>query len=100
MFAILHALGMFVADLLKSRSLRACLYVPGQSNGYPRPADLAWIAVAKWHCGTSDRHNASRVSGSDADLWRGPSAAYSFRLCGLLQSSAHASDIKERCTFA
>jgi hypothetical protein len=38
--------------------LRACLYVPRQGHGYPRPADLAWIAVAKWLCGTPDRHRA------------------------------------------
>ena len=42
---------------------------PGEGDGYSRPADLAGITVAKWHCGTTDRHLASRVPGPHADLW-------------------------------
>ena len=44
----------------------ARLHVPAEGHGHPRPADLAWIAVAKWLCGTPDRHRASRVSGPNA----------------------------------
>jgi hypothetical protein len=29
----------------------------------------AWIAVAKWLCGTPDRHSAPRVPGPNVDLW-------------------------------
>ena len=68
------------------RCLRARLYVPGEGHGYPRPADLAWIAVAKWLCGTPDRHIASRVPGPNADLWRGASAASSCLICGVLRA--------------
>ena len=44
----------------------------------------------------TSRVKASRVSGSNADLWRGAPAANPFRLCGLLQSRAHASGTTER----
>jgi isoquinoline 1-oxidoreductase subunit beta len=47
--------------------------------------DLAWIAVAKSVCGTSDWHGASRVPGWDVGLRRGAPATNSFFLCGLLQ---------------
>ena len=50
---------------------------PGDGHGYPRPADLAEIAVAKRSYGASDRHCTSRVPGSGADLWRGALAANS-----------------------
>ena len=43
---------------------------------------------------------ASRVPGSGGHLRRGAPAANSFRLCSVLQSSAHAPGITERCTFA
>ena len=49
------------------------------------------------YCGTSDRHIAPRVPGSNGHLRRGAPAANSFRLCGVLQSSAHALGITERC---
>ena len=65
-----------------------------------RPTDLAGITVAKWLCGTSDRHIAPRVPGSNAHLWRAAPATNSFRLCGVLQSSAHALGITERCALA
>ena len=32
-----------------------------QGDGYPRPPDLAWIAVAKWLCGTPDRQRALKT---------------------------------------
>jgi len=53
-------------------------YLPSEGHGYPRPADLAWIAVAEWNCGTSDRDTASRVPGSDGYLRRGTPAASSY----------------------
>jgi hypothetical protein len=59
-----------------------------------------WIAVAKWHCGTSDWHTASRVPGPNGHLQRGAPTADSFRLCGLLQSSPYAFGIAERCAVA
>ena len=62
--------------------------------------DLSWITVAEWLCRTSDRHIVLRVPGSSAHLRRGAPAANSFRLCGLLQSSAHALGITERCALA
>ena len=52
------------------------------------------------YCGTSDRHIASRVPGPNGHLRRGAPAANSFRLCGVLQSSAHALGITERCALA
>src|SRR6476660_6323593 len=88
------------ADLSGARQrpcLWACLYVPSQADGYPRPADLSWIAVAKWDCGTSDRHAAPRVPGPNGHLRRGAPEANSFRLCGVLQSDAHTLGIMERC---
>ena len=51
-------------------------------------------------CRTSDRHIASRVPGSNADLRRGTSAVNSFRLCGVLQSSAYPLGITKRCALA
>ena len=71
-----------------------------KAMGYPRSTDLSWITVAEWLCRTSDRHIALRVSGSSAHLRRGPPAANSFRLFGVLQSSAHALGITERCALA
>jgi hypothetical protein len=56
--------------------------------------------VAEWLCRTSDRHTAPRVPGSNTHLRRGAPAASSFRLCGVLQSSAHPLGIRERCAFA
>ena len=52
------------------------------------------------YCGTSDRHYAPRVLGSNADLWRGALAPNSCFVRGVLQSSAHASGITERCALA
>ena len=51
-------------------------------------------------CGTSDRHIAPRVPGPNGHLQRGAPAANSFRLCDVLQSSAHALGIAERCPLA
>ena len=62
----------------------------------PRSTDLSWVAVAEWLCGTSDRHIAPRVPGSSGNLQRDAPAANSFRLCGVLQSSAPALGITER----
>jgi hypothetical protein len=62
-------------------------------------ADLAWIAVAKWLCGTPDRHIAPRVPGPNGHLQRGTPTANSFRLCGVLQSSAYPLGITERCAL-
>jgi len=56
--------------------------------------------VAEWLCRTSDRHIVLRVPGSSAHLRRGAPAANSFRLCGVLQSSAHALGNTERCALA
>ena len=53
--------------------------------------------MAKWHCGTSDWHIASRVSGPNGHLRRGAPTPDSFRLCSVLQSSAYALGITERC---
>src|SRR6185503_10005305 len=72
----------------------------GEGDGYPRSTDLSWITVAEWLCRTSDRHIVLRVPGSSAHLRRGAPAANSFRLCGVLQSSAHALGITERCALA
>src|SRR6476661_8318884 len=76
------------------------LHVSGEGDGYPRSTDLSWVAVAEWLCRTSDRHTAPRVPGSNTHLRRGAPAASSFRLCGVLQSSAHPLGIRERCAFA
>ena len=56
--------------------------------------------MAKWLCRTSDRHLAPRVPGPNGHLQRGAPAANSFRLCDVLQSSAHALGIAERCPLA
>ncbi len=56
--------------------------------------------MAKWLCRTSDRHLAPRVPGPNDHLQRGSPAANSFRLCVILQSSAHALGIRERCALA
>ena len=53
--------------------------------------------MAKWHCGTSDWHIASRVPGPNGHLRRGAPKPNSFRLCSVLQSSAYALGITERC---
>ena len=79
--------------------LRTCLHVSGEGDGYPRSADRFWIAVAEWVCSTSNRHIAPRMPGSNAHRRRGAPAASSFRLCGVLQSSAHALGITERCAL-
>src|SRR6185436_907235 len=76
------------------------LHVSGEGDGYPRSTDLSWITVAEWLSRTSDRHIALRVPGSSAHLRRGAPAANSFRLCGVLQSSAHALGITEKCALA
>jgi hypothetical protein len=72
----------------------------GEGHGYPRPADLAWIAVVKWLCGTPDRHIASRVPGPNADLSRVAPAASSCLIYGVLRSGAHALGITGRCALA
>jgi hypothetical protein len=72
----------------------------GEGDGYPRSTDLSWITVAEWLCRTSDRRIALRVPGSNAHLRRGAPAANSFRLCGVLQSRAHAPGITEKCALA
>ena len=53
--------------------------------------------LAKWHCGTSDWHTASRVPGPNGHLRRGAPTPGSFRLCSVLQSNAYALGITERC---
>jgi|GEM_PF-6321517 len=78
----------------------ATAHVSGEGDGYPQPTYLSWISMAKWLCRTVDRHIAPRVSGSSGDLQRDASAANPFRLCGVLQSSAHALGITERCALA
>ena len=55
--------------------------------------------MAKWLCGTSDRHHAPRVPGPGADLWRVALAASSCFVCGVLQSGAYALGITERCAL-
>src|SRR5262249_25319617 len=82
------------------RALRTCLHVPGEGNGYPRSTDLSPNTVAEWLCGTSDRHIAPRVPGSNGHLRRDAPAPNTFHLCGILQSSAHALGITERCALA
>lgn len=47
--------------------------------------------------GAFHRHIAPRVLGSGGDLQRDAPAEYSFRLCGILQSSADALSATERC---
>jgi hypothetical protein len=80
--------------------LRTRLHVSGEGDGYPRSTDLSWVAVVEWLCRTSDRHTAPRVPGSSGNLRRYAPAANSFRLCGVLQSTAHALGITERCAFS
>ena len=53
--------------------------------------------MAKWYCGTSDWHTASRVPGPNGHLRRGAPTPDSFRLCSVLQSSAYALGITKRC---
>ena len=48
----------------------------------------------------SSRHIAPRVPGSNDHLRRDAPAPNSLRLCGVLQSSAHALGITERCALA
>jgi hypothetical protein len=74
-------------------------HAEAEGNGYPRSADLSWISVAKWYCGTSDWHTASRVPGPNVHLRRGAPTPGSFHLCSVLQSSAHALGIAERCAI-
>ena len=76
------------------------LHVPGEGDGYPRPPNLAWVAVAEWLCRTSDRHIAPRVPGSSGYLRRDAPAANSFCLCSVLQSNAYALGIRERRALA
>src|ERR1700682_3237468 len=38
--------------------LRTCRHVPGAGHGYPRPADLTGVTMAKWPYGMPDRHCA------------------------------------------
>ena len=64
--------------------VRTCLLAPGDGHGYPRPADLIPIPVAKWSYGASDRHCAQRVPRSTADLRRGAPAANPDLVCLLL----------------
>jgi hypothetical protein len=68
-----------------------------RDDGHPRSTDLSWIAMAKWYCGTSDWHTASRVPGPNGHLRRGAPTPNSFRLCRVLQSSTYALGITERC---
>ena len=56
-----------------------------------------------WQNGYAERligTSAPRVPGSSGNLRRDAPAANSFRLCGVLQSSAHALGITERCALA
>ena len=79
---------------------RAWPYLPasGEAMGI-RDRRYSCIAVAKWNCGTSDRHTTSRLPGPNSFAAR-RTYADSFRLCSLLQSSAHALGITERCAVA
>jgi len=70
------------------------------STATPRPPNLSWVPIAEWLRWTTDRHIAPRVPGSSGDLQRDAPAANSYRLCGVLQSSAHAHGITERCALA
>ena len=56
--------------------------------------------MAKWLCGTIDRHRTARVPGPHTNLWRVAPAASAFFLCGVLQSDAHSLGITERCALA
>src|ERR1022692_715257 len=96
-----------LAPLLPFRYWLGCItntfgydFRKGQGDGYPRSTNLSSITVAEWLCGTSDRHIAPRVPGSSGHLRRDAPAANSFRLYGVLQSSAHALGITERCALA
>jgi len=75
----------------------SCVHVPGEGHGYPRPTDLAGLAMAKCVCGASDWHRATRVPGPVADLWRGAPATSSCFLWGVLQSGAHALGLRQGC---
>src|SRR5271154_7168985 len=79
-------------------SAPARLPAPGQSHGYPRQANFPELTLAKWDCGTSDRHLAPRMPRPNAGFWRSAPAANSLRLCDLLQQSAHAHDVTEGCS--
>ena len=93
-------LGASLPGARQRSCLRTRLHVSGEGDGYPRSTDLSWVAVAEWLCRTSDRHIAPRVSGSSGHLRRDAPPANSFRLCGTLQSSAHALGITEGCALA
>src|SRR5271170_7851799 len=58
------------------------------------------FAVAKWLCGTSDRHNTARVSGSCADYRYPAFATHPRFVCGLLQPDTHSPGAPERCAIA
>ena len=71
------------------------LRVLPEGDGYPRSTGLSWVAVAM----AVSAHIAPRVPES-GNLQRDAPAANSFRLCGVLQSSAHALGITERGALA
>lgn len=90
--------GLGRALVLSENSIRA--RVGMIKTGYPRPADLSWIAMAKWHCRTSDRNTAPRVPRPYGYLRRGAPTTNSFRLCRVLQSLSHTPGITEKCALA
>jgi hypothetical protein len=61
------------------------------------PGSGRWVAMAKRHCRTSDRHAAPRMPGPDRCVLRGAFAPCALCLCGLLQSIASASIFAEGC---
>jgi hypothetical protein len=88
-------LGASLSDARQRPRLWTCLHVSGEGDGYSRSADLSWVTVAEWNCRAPHRHPASRVPGPYGHLQRDAPAANSFRLCSVLQSSAHAFGIGE-----
>jgi len=60
--------GARLSGARQRQSLRICLHVSGEGDGYPRPTDFSWVAVAKWLCRTIDRHIAPRMPGSNTHL--------------------------------
>src|SRR5260370_29536569 len=61
-------IGTCLPGARQSSCLRTCLQVSGEGHGYPRPSNLATIAMAKSVCAAFDRHRAPRVSRPDAGL--------------------------------
>jgi hypothetical protein len=80
--------------------LRQRIHPAHTRHGHPRPADLSWLAMAKWNCRTFDRHTATRVPRPNAGLWRvAPAASPCFVYGDYNQACTHLA-FAERCAPA